>query len=220
MKTMNKPLTLLTVLLLSLTSSLTVHARGINWASGIGDNFLTADGTTPMDGSFSFQLGGFTTGFDPASQPLSLWQSNWVVFDSAVSGDGWNPTVGISNYGSLASTVSAGGSLVTSSDTGNTFTIGQQAYIWTYNSKSLASGSEWSLITNAAWTFPAADALALPLDWYLSDPGTSAVGVGATSTDGGTFVSTLQTQAVPEPGSALLIAVAGVLIRLRRRYGR
>ena len=217
---MNKTRTLIIALLLSLLSNATVQARAINWYSGIGDNFLTADGVTLMDSTFSFELGGFGSGFTPDQTNFSLWQTNWVVFDSATTANGgWNPTPGISNYGDQASTISAGGLLVNSSDTGNTFTIGQQAYIWTFNSKSLNSGSEWSLISSPSWTFPAADSLSLPLDWQISDPGIAAV-AGATSFDGGTFVSTLQTQAVPEPGSALLIAVAGVLIRLRRRVGR
>ena len=211
--------TLLAATLVSLMSGGMLHARAINWYSGIGDNFLQADGVSLMDGTFSFELGGFTSGFTPTLANLSLWQSNWVIFDSATTANnGWNPTPGISNYGDQASTVAAGGGLVTSSDTGNTFTIGQQAYLWTFNSKSLNSGSEWSLISTASWTFPTADSLALPLDWQISDGGMSAV-AGSVSTDGGTFVTTLQAQAVPEPGSALLIAVAGVLIRLRRRFG-
>ncbi len=220
MKATNTKLKFAALLLLSLTLTITSHSRSISWNSGVGDNFLTADGITALDGSFSFELGGFTSGFDPTVQPLSLWQTNWVVFDTAVDGSGWNPTPGISNYSGAAFAQAAGGSNITSSDTGLGFTVGQQAYIWTFNSKSLTSGTEWSLIRNAVWTYPAADPFnPNAVEWNLSDPGTTAV-VGATSTDGGTFVSTLQTQAVPEPGSALLIAAAGILFRLRRRYSR
>ena len=217
---MKKYLTLLAVLLLSLAPSATTHARGRSWSSGDGDNFLMANGVTLMDSTFTFELGGFLSGFTPTVANLSLWESNWVVFDSAVYNDGWNPDLGISNYASTANAIAAGGSNITSSDTGNPFTVGQRAYIWTYNSKTISPTAEWSLITNTTWTYPVADPLnPNPLEWTLADAGNMAI-AGATSTDGGTFVSTLQTQAVPEPGSALLILVAGVMIRLRRRYGR
>ena len=220
MNSTNKKFTLLGfALLLSLLPLSSSHARGISWSSGVGDNFLMSDGVTALDGSFQFELGGFTTGFTPTLANLSLWQTNWVVFDTAVNGDGWNPTIGISNYSSTALAVAAGGSNITSDQTGQTFTVGQQAYIWTYNTKTIGTGAEWSLIKNATWTYPAADPLnPNDLQWTLSDVGNTAV-AGATSTDVN-FVSTLQTQAVPEPGSALLIAVAGVVIRLRRRHRR
>lgn len=220
MKTPVKNLTLVAALALSLLPFASSQARGISWSSGVGDNFLMADGITAMDASFQFELGSFTTGFTPTLANLSLWQSNWVVFDNAVNNDGWNPTPGISNYASAATAVTAGGSNITSDQTGNAFTIGQQAYIWTFNTKTLNPGAEWSLIRNNAWTYPTPDPLnPNAVEWTLSDTGNTAI-AGATSTDTNTFVSTLQAQAVPEPGSALLIAVAGVLIRLRRRWGR
>lgn len=201
-----------------MTPSLTTHARVISWSSGVGDNFLQADGVTPMDGSFTFELGGFSSGFTPTLANLSLWQTNWVVFDTAADNNGWNPGAGY--YSGTATAVAGVGSNITSSNTGQTFAIGQQAYIWTFNSKSVDVGSEWSLIKNTAWTYPVADPFnPNDLQWTLSDVGNAAI-AGGTSTDGNTFISTLQTQAVPEPGSALLVAVAGVMIRLRRRIGR
>lgn len=217
---MNRTQTFLAALLVALAPVVTSHARGISWSSGVGDNFLKADGVTNMDGTFTFELGGFLSSFTPTLANLSLWQTNWVVFDSVVDGNGWNPALPFSNYSNSVTAVAGSGSNITSSDTGQTFTIGQQAYIWTFNSKSLDVGSEWSLIKNTVWTYPTADPFnPNDLQWTLSDVGNTAV-AGATSTDGNTFVSTLQTQAVPEPGSALLIAVAGVVIRLRRRFGR
>ena len=196
------------------TQSPPAHARGISLSSGVGDNFLMADGgVTPMDDTFTFELGGFLTGFTPDQSNFSLWESNWVVFDSAVYLDGWNPDFGISNYASTANAIAVVGnsSLITSSDTTNQFTVGQRAYIWTYNSKTISPTAQWSLITNTAWNYPVArSADPNPLEWTLADAGNMAI-AGATSTDGGTFVSTLQTQAVPEPGSALLILVAGVM---------
>lgn len=220
MKTPAKNLTLFAAIALSLLPFASSHARGISWSSGVGDSFLMADGITAMDASFQFELGSFANGFTPTLANLSLWQTNWVVFDTAVNGDGWNPAPFVSNYASAATAVTAGGSNITSDQTGNAFTVGQQAYIWTFNTKTINPGAEWSLIVNNAWTYPTPDALnPIPVEWTLSDTGNTAI-AGATTTDTNTFVSTLQTQAVPEPGSALLIAVAGVLIRLRRRWGR
>lgn len=218
MKTQHR---LLAILLLALTPAVTSHARGISWTSGVGDNFLQSDGTSLMDSSFTFELGGFTSGFTPTQANFSLWASNWVIFDLANTVNGqWNPTPGISNYAGSATAVTAGGSNITSSSTGGAFTVGQQAYLWTYNTKSIGGTTQWSLITNTTWLYPTPDPQnPNPLEWTLSDVGNTAV-AGATSTDTNTFVSTLQAQPVPEPGSALLIAVAGVMIRLRRRCRR
>ncbi|MBX7211275.1 MAG: PEP-CTERM sorting domain-containing protein [Verrucomicrobiaceae bacterium] len=195
------------------------HARNINWSSGVGDIFLQADGVTAMDSSFGFELGGFTTGFTPTQANFSLWQSNWIVFDTANTGTAeWSPGVGY--YSSTGMTVAAAGSTVTSSITGATFTIGQQAYLWAFNTKTIGASTQWAMIANTAWTYPASDPFN-PNDllWDLQDPANTAV-AGATSVDTVNFVATLQAQPVPEPGSALLVALAGVLIRLRRRYGR
>lgn len=230
MNTLPKLIACLALLLLMATPG---QARTVAWFSGIGDNFLKDDGVTPLDvpdtanpnsdPNFRFELGGFASGFTPTLANLSLWESNWVAFDSAFYDDGlnnggWNPTPGISNYTSSASTVAAGAGLVTSSDTGNTFSVGQQAYLWTFNSKTISPTTEWALITNSAWLFPASDPLnPNALEWTLGDAGNAAV-VGEVSNSGSPdFISTLQTQTVPEPGSALLIAMAGILLRLRRR---
>lgn len=220
MKSLRNNLTLVASLLMAIALPRASNATGISWSSAPLDNLLQADGITTMDGTFEFELGGFTSGFTPTAGNLSLWESNWIVFDTAtVANGGWSPTPPFPNYTSSATANAAAPGFITSSETGQTFTIGQQAYMWTFNTQTIGSGAEWSLITNTAWLYPANNPFSFGLDWVLGDPANTAV-VGATSFDGGTFISTLQTQAVPEPGSALLVAVAGVLIRLRRRFGR
>lgn len=230
MNTILKLIAFAAVLLLNATPG---QARTVAWYSGFGDYFLKADGVTPLDvpdtanpdsdPNFRFQLGGFVSGFTPTLANMSLWESNWIIFDRAFYDDGtnnggWNPSAGY--YGSTAWTIAAGAGLVTSSDTGATFSIGQQAYLWAFNTKSISPTTEWALITNTSWLFPAADSLSLPLEWTLADAGNSAI-VGSVSNSGSPdFISTLQTQTVPEPGSSLLIAMAGVLLRLRRKLRR
>lgn len=221
---MNSKLKLLACTLALLLPALPGQARTVAWYSAIGDTFLQSDGLTALDSTYQFELGGFTSGFDPLLNDMSLWASNWVVFDTATDASGeWNSIPGISNYSSSGSTISAGGANLTSSVTGNAFTVGQRAYVWAFNSKTIAPTSEWALVTNTAWTFPTADALALPLDWTLTDAANTTVYGDLTHAPpdvNGDVASTLQLQAVPEPSSALLIAVAGVLLRLRRRAGR
>ena len=194
----------------------------IEWSSGVGDEFYESDSLTLLDQSFQFELGGFQSGFTPTSANLSLWESNWVSFDLANFGNnGWNPTPGVSSYTDSGTLVTAGPGLVSSAETGGTFSIGQQAYLWTYNTKAITGTTEWALLVNPTWSFPVASDPSGPPAvqfWSLGDAGNTAV-VGEVTPDLNNF-STLQTQAVPEPGSALMILVAGVVFRFRRKIGQ
>ena len=193
----------------------------IEWSSGVGDEFFESDGVTLLDETFQFELGGFQSGFTPTLANLSLWESNWVSFDLAnFANNSWNPTPGISSYTESGSLVAAGPGLVSSPETGGTFSIGQQAYLWTYNTKAISNTTEWALLVNPTWTYPAASDPSGPPAvqfWSLGDAGNTAV-AGEVTPDLNNF-STLQTQAVPEPGSALMILIAGVVFRFRRKMG-
>lgn len=206
-------------------------ARTVSWYSAIGDSFLTANASA-WDSTLSFSLGAFSSGFTPTATNMSLWQSNWMTFDTATTANGgWSSTPPFPNFSSFDETISAGSNLVRADDdpagagTTNLFGINgspldQPVYIWAYNSQAFSPTNEWALITNGNWGFPSSD-LGNPnsVDFALSDPGTTAVfGNFQQQAAGPDTVSTLQTQVVPEPGTALLIAVAGILLRLKRRY--
>ncbi len=227
MKTQLKLAALAVLLLLPGGSS----ARTVAWYSAVGDSFLTA-GSADWDASLSFSLGAFSSGFTPTDANMSLWQSNWMTFDTATfANGGWSSTPPFPNFTSSDETISAGVNLVRANGdpagagTTNLFGIDgspldQPVFIWAYNSQAFNPANEWALITNASWGFPASD-LGNPnsVDFALSDPGTTAVfGNFNQQTVGPDVNSTLQTQVVPEPGTALLIAVAGILLRLKRRY--
>ncbi len=209
-------------------------ARTVAWYSAIGDVFLKADGFTSWDSSLQFQLGAFKLGFSPTAANIALWQENWLLFDSATYANGqWNPSPPFPNFTSLAVALSAGSGLVRSSvdpagaATTNLFSIYsgtpatyQQAWIWAFNSKSLAGGSQWALAGNAGWTFPASD-VGNPnsVDFFLGEAA-AVLGSLTQQTVGMDMVSTFRTVAVsaPEPGNILpLAALLAIFIRRRKR---
>ncbi len=223
-------LLILAVLALLFGAATTSNARTVAWYSAIGDDFLHTN-STAWDSTLNFELGSFAVGFTPTAANVSLWQSNWLTFDTATDANaGWNSTPGIQNFTGTAQTLAGtSGRVYSSTDpVGNNTTTNQffpdghaseqQAYIWAYNSKSFSPTTEWALIGNTAWAFPTTDpSNPVSIDFALGDSGNSAI-LGSLSQVpvGPDTFSTLQTVVVPEPGSALLIAVAGILLRLRR----
>lgn len=207
---------------------LPASARTISWFNAEGDVLSNAGGSSTLDASFTFEIGTFGT-FIPTDLNLDQWAANWKVFDRAVSGDGWNGTTDY--YTSSAEFLSSG--LSSSGISSATFTAGETAYLWVYNALDLVPTSEWALVRDAtsgsspAWVIPTADAgNPNSLDWDLLEANTAVFGqvngfVGAGSFnpigDPGGGVAWLQTAAVPEPGSALMVLIAAFSIFGRRR---
>jgi hypothetical protein len=223
--------TILALALLVMTSQ-TLPARTIDWGSAVGDSLVTSTGLA-LDSTFTFELGTFGS-FVPSEFNLDLWLANWKVFDRATApaANGWDPALG---FVSGSATLLTNG---TSSDSpplpAFTFAQGEQAYIWVYNGFTIDALTEWALVTNNGsdgnalddWTMPAhADQTALPLDWRLSNATQVPFG-GLNDVEGPGDYSVippafeLQTHTVPEPGSALLIAISGLLFQVRRRLRR
>ena len=220
------------LLALLLGAGFPLQARTIEWGNAVGDTVVTSAGIA-LDDSFIFELGSFGS-FTPTEFNLDLWAANWKVFDRAVAPalEGWNSAAG---FFSSAATMNAGG---VSSESPPlppaTFAEGEQAYIWVYNGMTIDALTEWALITNNAldgnitddWLFPAPGGKTdLPLEWRVSNA--TAVpfgglndeeGPGDYTVDPGVF--DLQTHAVPEPASALLIGIAGLIFQFRRRHRR
>lgn len=225
-------------------SALTVatHAQTINWGSEVN---LFARNGTPMTEAFVFELGAFTPGFDPALNPLLSWFGNWHVFDKTTYKTDFGVVTGTAAM--LDDGRSADFSSAPAFNGGKNFE-GLPGYIWIRNLENAnAHGSEWLIVRDTSWTFPAPtivpDSLhpelgccdpTLPLQWSVSDLGSQndlpkyGVQAGTNYTERGPGVVTdpstsstpyLQSafSPVPELSSSLLIMILGVLGLTDRR---
>jgi hypothetical protein len=226
MKT-NTLLSWLLLALLSLASVPGLRASTIFWGSLPNDHFFDSQGNA-LNGSYTFELGVFISTFTPTLSNMDQWAVNWRVFDAATAGSGWD-VVGqelSTSADHLSNSTSSSGD----APLGYQFLQGTKAYLWVYNSKSISLTSEWALVTddNTAtntyqpWLIPDPADTGGSADWQTRDLDTALYGgvndvqgPGLFSVTPGTF--TIQTHAVPEPGSALLCALAASLLLCRTR---
>jgi len=199
-------------------------ARTISWRSGIGDTLIDSGGLS-LDDTFTFELGAFDAGFTPDALNYSEWSSRWHAFGQAtfepINGNGWEPSL---QYYTKDTTV-VGGQLSSESPplASYAFTAGTQAFLWVYDSKTVAPTSEWALVGGTTWNFPSSDLLNLtPIVWELNSADRVVWGGANDFRGDGLFTATpaffdLQTAAVPEPGSLLLLGAAGWMLGRRRR---
>ncbi len=222
--------------------ALPAQARTVSWSSAVFDELYNSQGMA-LDSSFNFEIGMFINGFIPTASNINDWNANWIVFDLAFYdtnlGDpteaGWN--VGIQYFAGSAIHQTDGTSDSPYATPAAVFPQNAQAYLWVYNSKDITFTSEWALVTDLisagnsgdSWLYPnPADQISPTLTWSLSDADTAIFGAvdSGASTGGGNVSSqpssySLQTYQVPEPGSVLLVASAGLLLMLRRaRFSR
>lgn len=233
MKTpLNTPLVLVAAFCLAAASA---SARTIAWSDSVNDLIYQSNGTSYLDAGFSFEIGAFTydAGFTaPTLANVSQWRSHWRTFDSADLGSEWLPA---NRFFTSSGSVQAGG---VSSVTGQTFTTGEQGFLWVYNNTSIQAGTQWGLFTSSLWTYPASNP-SDPNDIYWStdplahDPAnyvfsansavigglnnTQAAGSTGYTAPSGSFTLQTHTVPVPEPGSCLLVGLAGIVFQLRRR---
>ncbi len=216
----------------------TAHAVTLHWGSAAGDFIYESDGTSAVDpGSFNFELGTFSDGFDPSANPLSSWASNWHRLDIGT----YNSTTGfLTGSVTLNAAPAPDGSILDGNATDTaSFFFGKDAYVWIYNQNSTVDETlEWVLLANptgdgsdpeTAWTFPTAgeaDARSDVIDFRISDPGVTPLfggeNKGTPSTGDGISTGTPTTFAlqtftiIPEPSSTFLLAL-GVLTLFARR---
>ena len=209
------------------------NAQTLNWGGQVGDVMTDSEGNL-LDETFTFELGAFVSGFVPGEHAASEWLANWRVFDYG----SFNATLGYVT-GSVFILND-----VTSSNTSasqQSF-AGLVAYLWVRDNDEPVPGSEWLLVRSGdpddAWTFPTTggDCCSTEvIEWAISDlnPDTgnplepkdvpvwgrqnNVLGYGS-YTPGTTGTPGLQTFTfVPEPSTALLAAIAGLGVVLRRR---
>lgn len=200
-----------------------------------GDELYDSQGVA-LDESFTFEMGIFANGFVPTASNLNDWSSNWLVFDAAVADNGWNVPF---QYVAVSADLLPTGESSSPFASAGVFPQNAQAYLWVYNSKSVAFTSEWALVSDFSavgnisnrWIFPSPpipdQITPEPFTWSFADADTAIVGaLHSGAAEGGGLVSsqpssfTLQTYQIPEPGSALLIGAAGLLVLVRRRRFR
>lgn len=165
-------------LLLWLLAPVSVALRGadsanINFTSPTFEVGKTSDGT-PLPATFNFSLGSFGS-FVPTAYNLPRWQPNFTALltvppettppTASTSLVAWD--TGFSQYSATA--------IVNTNSA--PFATTNQAYVWGFNgtSPSLVNGSQWILLTNAAWKFPGIAAVPPVVSWDASDAGTSAI---------------------------------------------
>lgn len=238
-----KAITLALASLAALSQPLSAYT--LFWGGPVWGEHLESDGTTMLQsGTFTFQIGAFSPGFDPnatyvddfGNAQVDTWAANWHVFDTATYSD--------TNmfFDSKADMDANGISNGTLADTSFDFR-NAKLYIWVYDDNtydvplSSTECHEWALISGATWTLPAdgGDQTTLPGEYRLDNATEAVIGaVDPTGTGGGAIVGTLGTLTtpsgaydlqtaticvVPEPSTSALLALLGSAALLRRKRG-
>lgn len=208
------------------------RAATIFWGTFANDTLIDSQGNA-LTGSFTFELGTFVPGFTPTALNLSDWAANWLIFDAAVAGGAWNPA-NQEVTGTVDHTAGAGSTSPFATPAA-VFPEGTPAYLWVYNTKDLNASAEWALAEDVdngsnvlnAWEFPdPAEQLGESYDWQTRDLDTAIFGGVNNARAAGIFTATpvdftIQTAAVPEPGSVMLVALGAFLaVRRARRMAR
>jgi hypothetical protein len=219
--------TLSAIFALATASVCSLKGATMHWGTLPNDVLLDSAGNA-LTADFVFELGTFAGGFVPTDSNVFEWEANWMVFDAAVVGTGWNPAG--QEVVRSANHTAGGGSDSIFADPGDVFDQGAVAYLWVYNTKDL-SGTlpEWALLEDvdngpnlfASWEFPdpseqsgeSYDLQTRDLDSPILGGVNSVRGAGLFALEPPVF--TIQTAVVPEPGAGLLLAV-GALWTLRR----
>lgn len=206
------------------------RAQQIDWGTVIYSDLVDSEGEV-LDNSFVFQLGSFDAGYDPSANAPGDWLDHWEVFDEAAYNGIEEPVDdGIWGYYTSTANMEPDGTSDSPDETpGATSFEGRQAYIWIRNGDNPEPGTEWLVVTTSSWVFPAADPAccgnSLPLEWSSSDLTGGDVPLwgsqGGTPGPGEYTVTGPYTQQtftfVPEPSSALLVGMAGLMLATRRR---
>lgn len=211
-------------------------AGSIDWGTALFDELYDAD-SSPLTGSYRFELGTFADGFLPDDTNTSEWEFKWKLIEEATfdapmqqaeensilttSGPDlkWVPDASGDENGPLTNL--------------NLFSPGEVVYVWVFNDKTIGGTTQWALVTGEGlttdtdWTLSAemGAALAETREWRLSNADLPIFGAVNNIQGAGTFRAspgsfTLQTAIVspiPEPDITLLLAAACLFSQQRRR---
>lgn len=139
-------------------------------AAGAGGEGRFADGAAwPTAGGFTFEVGLFPAGFDPAKEAPATWSAAWTALRPSVAAaavtswyrDGSSTLFSISSISTSGPAVSAD--------------LGEQYYVWGANARVPHVGTEWILLTNPAWRRATGGTARLPDMFDTTDTGTIAV---------------------------------------------
>ena len=208
-------------ILLMASTAAPLSAATVNWGTSFESGLATSTGAA-MDSSFTFEIGFFANSFIPTMENVSEWEENWRTFDSATysGNDGW--VTGTAEMNAEDGTSNGMGA-----DVGVNFSE-MEAYVWVYNVTSTGFQAEWFLGRHESWVFPSTledDCCDMRVEeWSLDDLGTGdtpVIGAHGEITGGGVTsqpgVYTIQTYAIPEPGSLWLMTLSlGACLRRRR----
>ena len=209
--------------------TLTYANIDINFSSKL-DAVNQQSDMTPMDTSFTFELGTFDTSiFTPDASNTNLWMSNWTAVPGSSTAEYTQaplPSVIAPNTGESSQFSGS----VTLTSNGGAFTTSAQGFIWGFDDRGTSGTGEWVLITNPTWTYPlvtGSDPQFPGVDWSVTDPGTIALfgsvnpdfPDGISSGDPAHIMSASVILApVPEPSTSLLLCggIGALLLRRRR----
>ncbi len=197
------------------------QAQTLNWGNALLDaNFNSAGGA--IDATYTFAIGTFSDGFAPTAANTGQWGGEWTALDTTT----YNEATG---WFTGSYTMQAGDAPLS----------GRQAYIWVYNNLAGDETSEWVLITDDSGSDGLGDEWLVPAyvdplggnppgsyDWRVSTATTpvwgglnNVAGAGEQAVVPPSYA--LQTFSfpapIPEPSSAVLLALAGALMLRRRR---
>jgi hypothetical protein len=208
--TRNTPLAVIACLI-GLTAPI-AHAQQLTWSSGASvanEHFLTNG--TPMATGFTFTLGYFAAGFNPASQPFSLWNANFTSIESTI----FNQSPFNTFFSTTATIAGAPPAM--------------RAYVWGSTNRTDPYAHQF-LATNLVdndWIVPTAAGPIISIS--TTDSGTTAIAgavnsvVGPVGTISTPVLSAAQIQTaviltlpVPEPSSLALVTLTLPLRRRRR----
>jgi hypothetical protein len=196
------------------------QAQTLNWGSEAFSDLTDSNGNTLDESLFVFELGSFVNGFVPDDSNTDEWFLNWRVFDTASYEQ---------DNGYFSSTVYIENDVTSSNPSASTISFaGLEAYIWIRNDEDPVEGTEWFLARASDWTFPTTGGDCCDtevIEWSVSDLTTTDIpewgrhggteGPGEYTVTGTTGLQTYTF--VPEPSTAIMAAIAGLGLVLRRR---
>lgn len=208
------------------TPGIASDTNRLQWGSLEESTIVDSYGNSLPADKFTFDLGAFVGGFTPDDSNVSQWATNWRVFDRAKYV--FNDLTGMAEFASEYTMYN--NTFFNSHNGYEDVGFSRDAYIWVYNQQTAEPGSEWFLARATTWIFPTLSEVCcdnnLSIQWSmgdLEDAGVTPIWGSQFDQEGSGVRSGFNSGAdlqtftfIPEPSSALLVAIAGIMGALRR----